>query len=34
VTDGTVDKRVLDSLQGKREVQDELLESLKEKYGV
>ena len=34
VTDGTVDKHVLDSLQGKREVQDELLESLKEKYGV
>ena len=34
VTDGTVVKRVLDSLQGKREVQDELLESLKEKYGV
>lgn len=34
VTDGTVDKRVLDSLQDKREVQDELLESLKEKYGV
>lgn len=32
ITDGTVDVRVLDSLQGKRDVQDELLESLKAKY--
>lgn len=34
ITDGTVDARVLDSLQGKRDVQDELLESLKAKYAI
>jgi SNF2 family DNA or RNA helicase len=33
ITDGTMDSKVLDSLQGKKDVQDELLESLKVKYG-
>jgi SNF2 family DNA or RNA helicase len=33
ITEGTADARVLDSLQGKRDVQDALLESLKAKYG-
>lgn len=33
ITDGTADGRVLESLRGKRDVQDELLESLKAKYG-
>ena len=32
ITKGTVDARVLSSLQGKRDVQDELLDSLKAKY--
>ena len=32
VAEGTVDARVLDSLRGKRDVQDELLDSLKAKY--
>ena len=32
ITDGTVDARVLDSLQGKNDVQNDLLESLKVKY--
>lgn len=32
ITDGTADERVLQSLQGKRDVQDELLNSLKAKY--
>ncbi len=33
ITDGTVDARVLTSLQSKSDVQNELLDSLKEKYG-
>ena len=33
ITDGTVDQQVLASLQGKTEVQDDLMESLKVKYG-
>lgn len=33
VTEGTVDEKVLGSLQGKKDVQNELLESLKVKYG-
>ncbi|MEA5084373.1 MAG: DEAD/DEAH box helicase [Lachnospiraceae bacterium] len=33
ITEGTVDEKVLDSLQGKKDVQDDLLESLKVKYG-
>jgi SNF2 family DNA or RNA helicase len=33
ITEGTVDEKVLASLQGKKDVQDELLESLKVKYG-
>lgn len=33
ITDGTMDSKVLDSLQGKKDVQDGLLESLKVKYG-
>lgn len=32
VTEGTMDKHVLDSLQGKRDVQDNLLQALKVKY--
>lgn len=33
ITAGTVDEKVLASLQGKKDVQDELLDSLKAKYG-
>ena len=33
ITAGTADEKVLNSLQGKKDVQDELLESLKVKYG-
>ena len=33
ITEGTVDEKVLESLQGKKDVQDDLLESLKVKYG-
>lgn len=33
ITESTVDERVLESLQGKKEVQEDLLESLKVKYG-
>lgn len=33
ITEGTVDKRVFQSLQGKTDVQDDLMESLKVKYG-
>lgn len=33
ITEGTADESVLKSLRGKRDVQDELLESLKAKYG-
>ena len=33
ITEGTVDQQVLASLQGKTEVQDDLMESLKVKYG-
>lgn len=33
ITTGTADEKVLNSLQGKKDVQDELLESLKVKYG-
>lgn len=32
VTEGTMDKRVLESLHGKKDVQDELLKSLRAKY--
>lgn len=34
ITSGTVDERVLVSLQGKRDVQEELLQALKAKYGL
>ncbi len=33
ITEGTADESVLKSLQGKKDVQDELLDSLKAKYG-
>ena len=33
ITEGTMDGHVLASLQGKREVQDDLMEALKVKYG-
>ena len=33
ITEGTADESVLASLQGKKDVQDELLDSLKAKYG-
>jgi len=33
ITEGTMDSRVLESLQGKKDVQDELMEALKAKYG-
>lgn len=33
ITEGTADEKVLASLQGKKDVQDELLNSLKAKYG-
>ncbi len=33
ITQGTTDESVLASLQGKKDVQDELLDSLKAKYG-
>lgn len=33
ITEGTADEKVLGSLQGKKDVQDELLDSLKAKYG-
>jgi len=33
ITEGTADESVLNSLQGKKDVQDELLDSLKAKYG-
>ena len=33
ITEGTADESVLRSLQGKKDVQDELLDSLKAKYG-
>lgn len=33
ITEGTMDSRALESLQGKKDVQDELMEALKAKYG-
>ncbi len=33
ITEGTMDSRVLESLQGKKEVQEDLMEALKVKYG-
>ena len=33
ITEGTMDKHVLESLQGKKDVQDDLMEALKVKYG-
>ena len=33
ITEGTMDSQVLASLQGKTEVQDDLMEALKVKYG-
>ena len=33
ITEGTMDSHVLESLQGKKDVQDDLMEALKVKYG-